>query len=276
MVTYITVLISQAEAIDSNVSAKPFTTIDTEEEESVFNYSDTNSIKSKISSVSSKLEGQRIAIIGLGGTGSYILDLVAKTPVKDIHLFDGDMFMQHNAFRSPGAPSREKLREMQKKTDYFREVYSAMRMNIHSHGYHITSSNIDELAVMDFVFLCLDKGEVKRIIVDYLLAKRIPFIDVGLGVLLVDDSLIGQARITTGTANKSDHLNERISFSDALGDNDYSTNIQIADLNALNAAFAVIKWKKISNFYQDLGGEFNTVYSINDGILINEDHIDIA
>lgn len=274
MVTYITVIVSQAEAIDSNVTAKPFTTIDTDEEQTVFNYGDTNSIKSKISSVSSKLEGQNVAIIGLGGTGSYILDLVAKTPVEEIHLFDGDMFMQHNAFRSPGAPSIEKLREMRTKVDYFSEIYSEMRKNIHSHSYHITAANIDELARMKFVFLCIDKGEAKKVIVEHLVARHIPFIDVGLGVLLVDDFLIGQARITTSTTNKTDHLMDRISFSDAAGINDYSTNIQIADLNALNAALAVIKWKKLFNFYQDLGREFNTVYSINDGLLINEDYID--
>jgi hypothetical protein len=37
---------------------------------------------------------------GLGGTGSYILDLVSKTPVNEILLFDSDDFLQHNAFRS--------------------------------------------------------------------------------------------------------------------------------------------------------------------------------
>ena len=47
--------------------------------------------------------------MGLGGTGSYVLDLVAKTPVWEIHLFDGDAFLQHNAFRSPGAPSLDEL-----------------------------------------------------------------------------------------------------------------------------------------------------------------------
>jgi hypothetical protein len=40
-----------------------------------------------------KLELGKIAIIGLGGTGSYVLDLAAKTPVKEIHLFDGDKFL---------------------------------------------------------------------------------------------------------------------------------------------------------------------------------------
>jgi tRNA A37 threonylcarbamoyladenosine dehydratase len=50
-----------------------------------------------------------------GGTGSYVLDFVAKTPVKEIHLFDGDIFDQHNAFRAPGAPSGEELEQRLKK-----------------------------------------------------------------------------------------------------------------------------------------------------------------
>ena len=60
-----------------------------------------------------------VAIAGPGGTGSYVLDLVAKTPVRDIHLFDGDSFMSHNAFRAPGAASLEELRALPKKVDYF-------------------------------------------------------------------------------------------------------------------------------------------------------------
>ena len=41
-----------------------------------------------------------------------------------------------------------------------------------------------------------------------------------------------------------------MSFEDTPGDDDYNRNIQIADLNALNAAFAVIKWKKLFGFYR--------------------------
>jgi hypothetical protein len=35
-------------------------------------------------------------------------------------------------------------------------------------------------------------------------------------------------------------------------EDDHGTNIQIAELNALNAVFAVIKWKKECGFYADL------------------------
>jgi len=54
--------------------------------------------------ITRRLELEKVAIIGLGGTGSYILDLVAKTPVKEIHLFDADALLNHNAFRHPARP----------------------------------------------------------------------------------------------------------------------------------------------------------------------------
>ena len=71
-----------------------------------------------IAAVSAKLRRHRIAIVGLGGTGAYVLDLVAKTPVAEIHLYDGDVFLQHNAFRSPGAASVADLRSNLSKVDF--------------------------------------------------------------------------------------------------------------------------------------------------------------
>ena len=57
-----------------------------------------------------------------------------------------------------------------------------------------------------------------------------------------------------------------------IPDNDeYASNIQIADLNSLNAVLAVIRWKKMFGFYQDLKMEHHSTYSINVGKLNNED-----
>jgi len=214
-----------------------------------------------------------VAIIGLGGTGSYVLDFVSKTPVKEIHLFDGDLFFQHNAFRSPGAISLDELRGLYKKADYFQSLYSKMRYNLFAHSYYLNNQNIDELLEMSFVFICIDKSEIKKVIIDKLVSQGIPFIDTGIGVLNVENSLIGHIRVTTCTPEKIDHLKTRITVCDDGGNNDYATNIQIAELNALNAALAVVKWKKISGFYQDQNLEYNSVYSLNDGVLINEDNL---
>jgi hypothetical protein len=84
--------------------------------------------------------------------------------------------------------------------------------------------------------------------------------------------LTGSARITTGTPAKIDHLASRIAFS-GVGENEYDKNVQVAEINALNAALAVIKWKKCFGFYHDSEKEHNAVYNINDNKLINDETI---
>lgn len=273
MSTYVNMISDPAHSIDPDVTATTFPVIEDDDEESVFNYIDTASSRAGISLVTDKLRIGAVAIVGLGGTGSYVLDLVAKTPVKEIHLFDGDRFAQHNAFRSPGAPSSDDLAQRLQKVAYFERQYSGMRRNIISHDYYVDESNVDELRGMDFVFLALDKGEAKKLVVTKLEEFSVPFIDVGIGVYEVDGSLSGLLRITTSTPEQRDHVRakKRIPFSDGDVNNDYSQNIQIADLNALNAALAVIKWKKLIGFYLDLENEHHSVYAISDNNLINED-----
>jgi hypothetical protein len=273
MTTYIAIISSPAHSINPDHTAKTFPVIETTQDESVFHYFDTASSRAGINAATRKLEIGKIGIVGLGGTGSYVLDLVAKTPVKEIHVFDGDKFLNHNAFRSPGAPSIDVLRKELKKVDYFKEQYSKMHRYIVAHDCYIDESNIQELQAMNFVFLCLDRGANKRLIVERLEEWGKPFIDVGLGVDLVDEALGGVLRVTTSTSQKRDHVHamKRIPFTDADNNNDYSRNIQIADLNALNAALAVIKWKKIFGFYRDLEKEHFSTYTIDGNMLINED-----
>jgi hypothetical protein len=82
-------------------------------------------------------------------------------------------------------------------------------------------------------------------------------------------------RVTTSTSQKREHVRkkDRIPFSDGDGNDEYSRNIQIADLNALNAALAVVKWKKLSGFYRDLEHEHFSTYTIDGHTLINEDQV---
>jgi hypothetical protein len=92
-----------------------------------------------------------------------------------------------------------------------------------------------------------------------------------MGINLSDDSLGGILRVTTSTQKLRDHIHTRISFVDGNGGNEYDRNIQIADLNALNAALAVMKWKKLFGFYRDLKGEHHTTFTIDGSLLLNEE-----
>lgn len=269
--TYAELISSPARSLNPSVTAKTFKAVPNKNEHSVFNYIDTNATRAHIIRANAKFNGQNVGIIGLGGTGAYILDMVAKTPVAEIHLFDGDVFHQHNAFRCPGAPPLSCFDSQPKKVEYLKNIYGNMHRGIHAQGLFVTEENIQLLKQLNFVFLCVDSNRVRGVIINYLLEQKIPFIDVGLGVNLVEDQLIGTLRSTLVTPNQSDHIEKRIGKVD-MEDNEYATNIQIADLNSLNAMLAVIKWKKWTGFYQDLKEEHHTTYSINTAQLLHEDY----
>ena len=273
MTTYIGMISCHAEAIDPEATARTFRVVDSEDPDSPFKYDDTASSRSEITAVSEKLKLGKLAVVGLGGTGSYVLDLVAKTPVREIHLFDEDRFFQHNAFRSPGAASTEELNAHPKKVHYHRDRYAALRENIIVYDFNIDESNVELLCDMDFVFLCMDGGGTKKPVVTKLEEYGVPFVDVGMGVYIIEGSLGGTLRVTTSSDSKRDHVHkkQRIPFSEDGGDNLYSRNIQVADLNALNAALAVIKWKKLFGFYSDLEKECFSTYTIDGNTLTNED-----
>jgi hypothetical protein len=267
---YAKIITAPAKSIDSTVTVQTFKVLECCEDESVFLYTDSNSSRANINKLSDKFKGQRIGIIGLGGTGSYVLDFVAKTPVDEILLFDSDEFLQHNAFRSPSAASIEILNRRMKKVDYYTSIYSQMRRGIKAIPEKITEINIDLLKELSYVFVCIDSNRARSVIISKLKEFGVVFIDVGLGVNLVEDNLIGTLRVTVGTPEKYDHIPYRIGVEET-DDGEYATNIQIADLNALNALFAVIKWKKLSGFYQDLKNEHNSTFVINTGQLLHDD-----
>jgi hypothetical protein len=270
--TYVAILCSPAQAFDKTVTAKTYPVVVPDEGESVFKYLDTAATKAGIVVANKKLECGKIAIVGVGGTGAYVLDLVTKTPVEEIHLFDGDIFLNHNAFRCPGAASIEDLTKKQQKVSYLATFYSQMRKNIIPHDCFIDEATADQLQGMSFVFVCIDKGVGKRLIVERLEQWGIPFIDVGMGVQFGDEDMLGGiVTVTTSVPTKRDHLRGRIAFTEAEALNEYSRNIQIADLNALNAALAVIKWKKLRGYYHDAGKEHFCAYTIRSNQLISED-----
>ncbi len=215
-----------------------------------------------MSAVSAKLKLGKVAIVGLGGTGSYILDLVAKTPVQEIHLFDDDVIYAHNAFRAPGAASLDEIKDSPRKVEYFATKYDQFRRGVIPHPVKVTASNVSELDCMDFVFLSLDAGPTKEVIVGRLQEKGVPFIDCGMGVQRYENSLRGTLRVTAGTIGHYGHLPTRISYVDVNAD-EYDWNIQTADLNMMNAAMAVLKWKKIFGYYVDRKQELHSTFAFS-------------
>lgn len=268
MTTYATIISGHATVVDSGASPrKVWQPLD--DEDSIFNYVENASGRAGIEKLTERLADERIAIIGVGGTGSYVLDLVAKTPVKEIRLIDSDEFLQHNAFRAPGAPTLSQLLEVPKKVEYFRGIYSNMHRGVTAHPVALDANTLDLLNGVTFAFLCMDAGDAKRLAVEQLEKLNVPFIDVGMGLELSAGTLGGILRVTLSTPGHRDTARQKISFEEKTGEDIYRSNIQVADLNAMNAVMAVMRWKRYRAFYRDLECEFHSSFTTDGNMLIN-------
>ncbi len=231
-----------------------------------FKYADTATTRAGTGAATRRIAGQTIGIIGLGGTGSYVLDLVAKCPVRAIHLFDADTFEQHNAFRCPGAIGLDDLRTEPPKVEHLARTYSRIHRRIIPHQMRIDATSAPMLDVLDFVFVCVDDGPARGRILALLAERGKGCVDVGMGLSITDDAVVGAVRATMGTPETHESAADWIPVGGAAADL-YASNVQIADLNALNAALAVIAWKRASGFYASVGHSDHTVYVVESGAL---------
>ena len=274
MSNYARLLSQEARAIDPEASPTTWPAhAPRHDDETVFRYLDSASSRAGITAVSHKLKAERIGIVGLGGTGSYILDLLAKTPVAEIHLYDDDIFHAHNAFRAPGAAPLSVLTTEPKKVDYLFSQYDAVHSKVVAHPVLVDDTNVAELGSLTFVFVAIDESQGKRVVIEGLVERSIPFVDCGIGLHREpDNALAGTARITLSTPETHDHLAERIAYKDQ-GEDEYDRNIQTGDLNMLNAAMAVLLWKRLRGFYTDRKGEFNSLYTVAQNRIDNGDQV---
>lgn len=102
------------------------------------------------------------------------------------------------------------------------------------------------------MFLCVDRSDVRQLVLRALANTGVNIIDVRMGLNLTDDqeSIWGNCRVTASTPSTRD---EEL----------YRSNIQVADFNCLNAALAVAKRKRMGGFYLDDHDEYETTFSVN-------------
>lgn len=270
-VTYYAAMVTgPAQAVDSDASPLTFKPVETDEDDGVFVYVDTYSSRAGITEFNARLALDKVVIIGLGGTGSYLLDLLVKTPAATLHLYDGDFLRSHNAFRAPGAASIDDLRASMKKVDYYTLKYAVMRRRIKPHPVNVTAENVNEILDANFVFLAMDTGPDKAAIIKALTARGVPFIDTGVGLSRDYNGVNGQIRITTSTPSRTEHIDRDGLISYFAGDDaEYNTNLQVAELNAITANLAVLRYKKFLGFYADTEDERHTVYAVDSNDLHN-------
>lgn len=238
-------------------------------EGSVFKFADTLTSRAEIGDLAANFKDDVVAVIGLGGTGSYLLDLLSKTPVKEIRCFDFDWFYVHNAFRSPGRLDEKELGR--RKSEVYQGRYENFRHGLSFHTKFIQADSTEDLQGVTFAFVSVDKGHARAAIIEVLSKMKIPCIDVGLGLSRDRGPISGTVRSTFIDAGREpDVIAKRwLPLSDAEND-DYLVNIQIAELNALNACLAVMKFKQIRGFYQDDSDDSHSIFTLDNFSLNSE------
>ncbi|MFQ6600321.1 ThiF family adenylyltransferase [Flavobacterium sp. C3NV] len=230
--------------------------------ESVFKFHDTLTSRAGIGDLSAKLNNDVVAIIGLGGTGSYLLDFLVNTPVKEIKAFDLDDFHVHNAYRSPGKTSANEFGK--KKAEVYRKRYSHFRKNINIYPKYIQSDSDKDLFGVTFAFVCVDKGSSRKEIFDLLIRLKIPFIDVGMGLDRNAGAISGTLRTTYFSENEAQSIfGKNVVPVTNIPEDVYRNNIQISELNALNACLAVVRYKQLRGFYVDDSSYYNILFTLD-------------
>ena len=109
-----------------------------------------------------------IAIIGLGGTGGYVLDFMIKTPVREIRGFDADGYHVHNSYRSPGRLDVGELGRP--KAEVYAQRYGNFREGLKLETKFIDANSGADLDRVTFAFVCVDRV-LPAMIIDLLITK---------------------------------------------------------------------------------------------------------
>lgn len=213
-------------------------------------FPDMMSSRYHMNDISALLLGKKVAIIGLGGTGSYILDFIARTHLERITLFDDDKVHVHTIFRIPGfIPDAI----TQLKVEALARQYGQWHSGLQAVAERIDDQNIARLSEFDFVFVSVDDGPARLLIIDWLSSQGIPYVDCGMGLGRSNNGLSGFIRVT-GTGREAFERNRdsvRLPTGNAAND-EYRKQAQITELNALNAAMAVIRFKQHFGLFENL------------------------
>jgi len=227
----------------------------------VFRIPNTFESRAGVGPMQERICNQRVALIGLGGTGSHVLDLLVKTPVATIHLCDDDEMDWHNFMRAPGTPTQDEIDSqhngLPKKVDYYRTKHAAFRNGIVPHVMRVGDAAeftafLKEHPI-DFAFVSIDQRQGEDAprqdeVYAALSQAGVPFVDSGISLALDQDRIRGSVTTSFYEPNSSD-WERAIPNAHVTGDRPGYRNIQLPEANALAAALAVMEWRRQTGQY---------------------------
>ena len=249
-----------------------------------FAYIDTSSYRNGTKGIESRIEDEVVAVIGVGGTGSYLVDVLAKTNIKELHLFDDDVMRIHNAFRVAGAARVGELNGRKTKLAWHVERYRNVRIEgLHPHDVRLTAENLDILRNCSTAFIAVDKLPVRRMIQKACSEMGVLHLSVGIGLEVEgenNDKIGGMVKVECDFNDLSRGPVDFNAFDDLDNEEDdvYRSNIQTAEVNMLGAAIAITEWKARRGIYRTERDESNDsiMYSLISGKITVDQKGDIG
>ena len=235
-----------------------------------------------VKEIQDKVRKCTVAVIGCGGTGSYIVDMLTKTSIREIVIVDGDKMRIKNTLRCPGGTTEDELKDLQEgrttKTAYLSRMYgegTVKLTELTEMASRTTASKLKEKQV-EFAFICIEQkthGDRPRQdeVYEGLQEVGIPFVDSGISLGIQEGKLVGS--VTTsytpegGNAWRSSVPNARLK-----GGGNVYRNTQLAEVNALAAAMAIGEWRRRTGQYGDERSKEETMakFRLEDGLVTTD------
>ena len=199
------------------------------------------------------VRGEKTVIVGLGGVGAWIADLLVMADVAEINGWDDDLIEGKNIIRMPGAVSPDWIGKS--KAQWFEETYSKIHHQVHGHKESVSDQNAKEMCTnTTFGFVAVDNDEGREIACNAMAEVGIPFIDVGIAVNRIEDQITCSIRLTI-SAPYDDAWRKAVPKVDKAGQDIYG-KLELPDIAAIAAGLVVQSWRKIrGQMAQDCASE---------------------
>lgn len=211
--------------------------------------------------------GQKVGIVGLGGVGLWILDLMSKTDVAEIRIWDGDDIEGRNLLRAPGWAGQGAIGK--NKAEHFGARYGKVRTGISIFpDYWQSDASVDVFRDLTFVFVAVDKTSARTALCETLERIGMPFVDVGMGIERRQGRVRGSCQVFF-SGEDSSRWRVGIPTAEGAGERDYY-ELQLADMGALNAALAVGMWRRHIEQYEEEEKDWLVRYVVEGNALLKK------
>lgn len=114
-------------------------------------------------------DGYKVIVIGTGGTGSFLVPLLARSSVKNIHVYDGDIFESKNSGSQNIPVNYEGYNKAKSVAHYtsFQLPYS----NVFAHDKYIDRTDMRGIVLNEqdkdiIIFMCADSMRIRKELFD--------------------------------------------------------------------------------------------------------------